>query len=148
MKIPLEVIINPTGKPDVYKSLERAEEFLLRLLNSETSRELARECQIEAPRYIPSHPVKLHRALGFSHASEKTHSFSCWEQIEGEVAREVGVFTCLAGKNGAAEHNGNVAREWKQSGGEKAEEEAGIHLLYRNGRIVKRLWIETNRRTG
>ena len=146
MKIVLATTISPTENLDVYKSLDRVEEFLSRLLSSETAKELARECKIEEPSYTPS-SSKLHRALGFSWASGKEYSFSCWEQEAGSIATKVRELGCLAGRNGAAEHNGGVARAWKQSGGEKIEEEAGVHRLYRNGQLLKTLWIEAERRS-
>jgi hypothetical protein len=148
MKIPLQVTITPVGKPDVYKSLDRAEKFIAQLLASETARELAKEFQVEVQSYAPSNPKKLYRALGLSQASDETHLFSCWEQEAGGRTRKVGVFDALAGRNGAAEYNGNIARDWKLSGGKTVEEDAGIHLLYRNGQFVKRLWIEAERKEG
>lgn len=147
MKIPLRVMISPVGRPDVYKSLACAEEFMSRLLASETAKEIANECRVEVVGYTPLHESKLHRAMGFSHTAENFYMFSCWEQDRGGKARKVQTFDCLAGKNGAAEFNGNVARSWKESGGEKTEEVAGIHILYQNGLPIKKLWIEAERRS-
>ena len=110
MKIPLRVTITPTGKPAVYESLDRAEEFIRRLLASETATELALECKVELLGYTPAHQSKLYRAMGFSHVSDATHTFSCWEQEEGRKARKLGDFTALAGRNGAAEQIATVRR--------------------------------------
>lgn len=147
MKIPIQITITPTGKPDVYESLKRAEEFMSRLLASETAHNLARQCKIETPKYTPTQEGrKIYAALGFCRADEETHTFSCWEQAAGGLARKVQTFDALAGQNGAAKFNGDKARAWKQSGDEWVEEDAGIHLLSRNGQLVKVLWIEAERR--
>ena len=147
MKIPLYVTISPIGKPNVYLSLKRSEEFMQQLLASETAQNLARQLQIETQQYTPAGDGrKLYVALGFPYATPETHSFSCWEE-EDRKASKLGDFDAFAGRNGAAEFNGNRALDWVRQGGKCVEDNAGIHLLYSGNQIVKRLWIEADRRS-
>ena len=140
MEIRLEVSITPTKKPlSVYPSLECAESFLKRLLETDEAKRLAQECQVELPIYSPT-ASKLHRGLGFAAQTGGNHLFCCWEQEAGKQAHLVQEFDDLTP---AALASGNAAKDY---GGKRVEDQAGIHLVYQNGHLVKTFWIETRRR--
>lgn len=139
MKVCLEVNINPVKKLSVYPSLERAEEFLMRLLASDEAKRLAKECRVELPIYEQIAP-KLHRGLGFARQSNGDHVFCCWEQEAGGLPQKTAEFDDLTP---TAIASGKAA---DTVGGQRREEQAGIHLVYRDGELVKTFWLETCRR--
>lgn len=147
MIVKLSMEITPTTRQSAYKSLDVAEEFLTRLLDSDFAQTVAAQCGVSVPQYERAKVGrKLHTALGFQDVDESQFEYACWEEEPNRQPKRSGIFPVLAGSTGAAEFNGNVMREWKRAGGQAIEEEAGVHLLIRDGALYKKLWIEAQRR--